>query len=168
MQNGKECNLAVENSSPGTIDRGRGCFVEFCSGDGVEFSPDRYRRDVHAPAPDCREQQHFCTRPTTANILNSVMCICFCIHPGAEESAQFRSVLVAHSCPTLCDPLDCSLPGSSGHGILQARILEWGTMPSSRRSSRPSGLPHCRQILYHLSHWGNPFHTRSSGLKGQV
>ena len=32
---------------------------------------------------------------------------------------------VAQSCPTLCDPMDCSLPGSSIHGILQARILEW-------------------------------------------
>ena len=32
---------------------------------------------------------------------------------------------VAQSCPTLCDPVDCSLPGSSIRGILQARILEW-------------------------------------------
>ena len=32
---------------------------------------------------------------------------------------------VAQSCPTLCDPMDCNLPGSSVHGILQARILEW-------------------------------------------
>ena len=32
--------------------------------------------------------------------------------------------LVAQSCPTLCDPMDCSPPGSSGHGILQARVLE--------------------------------------------
>ena len=35
------------------------------------------------------------------------------------------------SCPTLCDPMDCSPPGSSVHGILQARILEWVAMPSS-------------------------------------
>ena len=33
---------------------------------------------------------------------------------------------VAQSCPTLCDPMGCSLPGSSVHGILQARVLEWG------------------------------------------
>ena len=33
---------------------------------------------------------------------------------------------VAQSCPTLLDPMDCSLPGSSVHGILQARVLEWG------------------------------------------
>ena len=41
------------------------------------------------------------------------------------------------SCPTLCDPMGCSPPGSSVHGILQARILEWVAMPSSRGSSRP-------------------------------
>ena len=40
------------------------------------------------------------------------------------------------SCLTLCDPMDCSLPGLTVHGILQARILEWVAMPSSRGSSR--------------------------------
>ena len=39
--------------------------------------------------------------------------------------------------PILCDTMDCSSPGSSVHGILQARILEWIAMPSSRRSSWP-------------------------------
>ena len=43
--------------------------------------------------------------------------------------------LVAQSCPTPCSAMDCSLPGSSVHGILQARILEWVTMPSSGESS---------------------------------
>ena len=38
------------------------------------------------------------------------------------------------SCPTLCDPMDCSLPGSSIHGILQARILEWIAISFSRGS----------------------------------
>ena len=41
------------------------------------------------------------------------------------------------SCLTLCDPMDCSPPGSSIRGILQARKLEWVAMPSSRGSSRP-------------------------------
>ena len=45
--------------------------------------------------------------------------------------------LVAKSCLTLCDPMDCSLPGSSVHGILQTWILEWVAMPSSRGSSWP-------------------------------
>ena len=44
--------------------------------------------------------------------------------------------LVTQSCLTLCHPMDCSLPGPSVHGILQARILEWVAMPSSRESSR--------------------------------
>ena len=41
------------------------------------------------------------------------------------------------SCPTLCNSMDWSLPGSSAHGILQARILEWVIMPSSRGSFQP-------------------------------
>ena len=46
-------------------------------------------------------------------------------------------VLVAQSCLTLCNTMDCSPPGSSLHGILQARRLEWVTIPFSRRSSQP-------------------------------
>ena len=46
-------------------------------------------------------------------------------------------VLVAQSCPTLCDPMNCCLPGSSVHGILQARILEWDAIPFSKGSSQP-------------------------------
>ena len=45
--------------------------------------------------------------------------------------------LAAQSCPTLCDPMDYSPPGSSVHGILQARILEWVAISSSRGSSQP-------------------------------
>ena len=62
---------------------------------------------------------------------------------------------VAQSCPTLCGPMGFSPPGSSVHGILQARILEWGAMPSSRGSFQlrgQTGLLHCRRILYCLSH----------------
>ena len=44
---------------------------------------------------------------------------------------------VAQLCPTLCDPVDCSLPGSSFQGILQARILEWVVISFSRGSSQP-------------------------------
>ena len=44
---------------------------------------------------------------------------------------------VVQSCPTLCNPMACSLPGFSVHGIFQARILEWVTISISRRSSQP-------------------------------
>ena len=46
-------------------------------------------------------------------------------------------VKAAQLCPTLSDPMNCSLPGSSVHGILQARILEWVAMPFFRGSSHP-------------------------------
>ena len=49
----------------------------------------------------------------------------------------FCCSFVAKSCPTLCDPVDCSPPGSSVHGILQARILGWVAISFSRGSSRP-------------------------------
>ena len=54
-----------------------------------------------------------------------------------KEALTYMCVLVAKLCLTLCDPVDCSPPGSSVHGILQAKILEWVAMPSSRGSSRP-------------------------------
>ena len=46
-------------------------------------------------------------------------------------------VKVAQLCPTICNHMDCSLPGYSVHGILQARILEWVAFPFSRESSQP-------------------------------
>ena len=54
------------------------------------------------------------------------------IHQSIEWVSE-----VAQSCLTLCDPMDCSLPGSSICGVLQARILEWVAISSSRGSSRP-------------------------------
>ena len=63
----------------------------------------------------------------------------------------------AQSCPTVCDPLDCSLSGSSVHGILQARILEWVAISFSRASSWPRVPTHIscisRQILYRWATW---------------
>ena len=55
------------------------------------------------------------------------------LHPGCYH---FEGE-VTQSCPTLWDPMGCSLPGSSVHGILQARILEWVAISFSRGSSRP-------------------------------
>ena len=78
-------------------------------------------------------------------------------------ASPWRACSVTQSCPTLCHPMDCSLPGSSVHGIILARILEWVAMSSSGVSSQPRGGTHffsssCtdRWILYLLSHWGNP------------
>ena len=62
--------------------------------------------------------------------------------------------LVSQLCPTLCDPMDCSPPGSSVHGILQARILEWVAISFSRGSSQPrdwTQLSHTAGRLF--THW---------------
>ena len=60
------------------------------------------------------------------------------VHGAAKSQTWLKKESeVAQSCPTLCDPVDCSLPGSSLHGILQARILEWIAISFSRGSSRP-------------------------------
>ena len=52
-----------------------------------------------------------------------------------EKDGVKVKVLVIQLCSTVCNPKDCSLPGSTVHGILQARILEWVTVPFSRGSS---------------------------------
>ena len=75
---------------------------------------------------------------------------CFYIH-SASLCPLVKVSEVAQSCPTLCDPMDCSPPGSSVHGIFQARGLEWIAISFSRGSSQPRrsnpGLPHCRHSL---------------------
>ena len=74
---------------------------------------------------------------------------------------NFRSLyylkMYEHVCSVAsdCDPMDCNPPGSSVHGIFQARILEWVAIPFSRGSSLTQGsnlgLLRCRQILYHYA-----------------
>jgi len=59
-----------------------------------------------------------------------------CLLTGLSSSCKVK-VKVPQSCPTLCNPMDWSPPGSSVHGILQARILEWVAVPFSRGSSQP-------------------------------
>ena len=62
------------------------------------------------------------------NICKTEQYLCVCVNV---------KVLVAQSCLTLCDPMDCSLLGSSVQGILQARILEWVAISFSRGSPQP-------------------------------
>ena len=71
------------------------------------------------------------------------ICCCYC--------------LVAQSCPTYCDPMDCSPPSSSVHGLSQARLLEWVAISFSRGSFQPRAGTRVscidRQILYPLATW---------------
>ena len=80
----------------------------------------------------------------------------------ADKSVLFILCMRAHSCPTLCTPVDCSPPGSSVYGIFQAKILEWVAI-SSRGSSWPRDQTHVscssciscigRQNHYHWATW---------------
>ena len=60
---------------------------------------------------------------------------------------KWKESEVAQSCPTLCDPMDCSLPGSSVHGIFQARVLEWIAISFSRGSSQPRDWTRVSHII---------------------
>ena len=68
----------------------------------------------------------------------SFLCTCIIIFPGCWALLYYCFISeVAQSCLTLCDPMDCSLPGSSIHGIFQAKVLEWGAIAFSRACSWP-------------------------------
>ena len=77
---------------------------------------------VHTHKCVCTHMTVYASVHTTRRLQGSHAFMCVC-----AQSLQ--------SCLTLCDPMDCSPPGSSVDGILQARILEWVAMPSSRGSS---------------------------------
>ena len=62
-------------------------------------------------------------------------------HPGISHLIKYVLCLVAQLCPTLCDSMDCSPPGSSVLGDSQARILEWVSMPSSKDIPNPGIKP---------------------------
>ena len=83
----------------------------------------------------------------------TILSLCFSQHSGLFKVSPAETLMYLEGntvhytnaaatkpiqpCLTLCDPMDCSLPSSSVHGILQARILEWMAMSSSRGSSPP-------------------------------
>ena len=75
--------------------------------------------------------------------LLNIFCFCYvhatsvlyCAHLYVKCSLESESEVI-QSCPNLCDPMDCSLPGSSLHGIFQARVLEWVAISFSRGSSQ--------------------------------
>ena len=89
---------------------------------------------------------------------------------------------VAQLCPTLCDPVDCSPPGSSIHGILQARVLEWAAISFSRDlpdpgieprspalqadalTSEPPGKPNRSEVKLNINELNIPAKNQTAGL----
>ena len=102
-----------------------------------------------APFPSWFCSAYFCIFPVTSHILpwvkvsSILVCVCVCVY--------------TQSCPTLCDSMHCSPPGSSVHVIFQERILKWVAISSSRGSSYPREWTHVscisRWILYHWATW---------------
>ena len=111
-------------------------------------SSEKYRLKLHCAS----------ITPPLLLLLSNVSCVRLCVQPhrwqptrlphpwdspgkntgvGCHFLLQCMKVTseseVAQSCPTLCDPMDCSPPGSSVHGVFQARVLEWGAIASSRK-----------------------------------
>ena len=133
-----------------------------------------YRAVQGIPVPSLVQENPTCHRATKAACHNYWLCSrawsrnsAYALqllkpqHPRApapqqEKPSQVLSLCVCTQlllCLTLCDPMDCSPPGSSVHGIFQARILEWVAIssfsgPSRTRVSKPCPL-HCGQTLYH-------------------
>ena len=88
--------------------------------------------------------------PTSPTLADGV----FTAEPTGKTNSCVRAKLL-QSYLILCDPMDSTPPGSTVHGIFQARILEWVAVPSSRGSSQPRDQTHTfmspigRQALYH-------------------
>ena len=104
---------------------------------------------------------------STSGILSHRRLLLLSMHNGMEIVEWYTlentccklKVLVAQLCLTLCDPMDCSPPGSSVHGDSpgkNTRVDCYGLLQGNfpNQGSNP-GLLHCRQILYHLSHQGS-------------
>ena len=132
---------------------------------GFHLKEGRYRPHgpqlVLQPRPAHRPYYaHLCPRPpfwahppdkVQSSFLLNAECVC-CVCAHACSAIQL--------CPTLYDPMDCSPPGSSVHGIFLARILDWVAISSSRRCSWPRdgtrvSFVSCigRWILYHWTTW---------------
>ena len=101
--------------------------------------------------------QHNSGEPSNLGQRVQFLKLCVCAHTHVCVYPCVHRHMLSHSVTrTLCDPMDCSLLGSSVHGILQARVLEWVAIPSSRGLPDPGIQPVslmspalAMQVLYH-------------------
>ena len=96
--------------------------------------------------------------------MHACVCVQVCVRVLCVCARACVCVSVAQRCLTFCSPMDCSPPGSSVHGILQARILDWVAISSCRGASRSKNRTHMsygscagRQILYPSTTWKAPY-----------
>ena len=107
--------------------------------------------------------------PLSCSIQGSNCCILTHIHVSQETGERERECDVAQSCLTLCDPMDCSLPSSSVHGLFQAILLKWIAISFSKGCSQPRDRTWVSRIgrwtLYHWSHQGSPSGTLQAHIQ---
>ena len=134
----------------------------------VEFSRQEYWSELQGPSPGVLLTQGLNQCLSSPALSGKLFTTCTTWETHDKPSSVFKSrdiglptkvhtrVLVTQSCPTLCDPMDYSPPGSSVHGIFQERVLEWVAISFSSGSSQPSDRTHVfciscigRWILYH-------------------
>ena len=124
----------------GAADRWAACLqVSVHAGPGEVPHP-----SVHRPAVECGHGGHLSSLGAENTICNIYVYVCVCVQVSAC------------SVVSLCDPIDCSPPGPSVHGILQARTLEWVAISSPRGSFQPRSALQADFFFYHLSHQGSP------------
>ena len=99
---------------------------ELCSPEGHTLTDSTYMRNLQQSNSEAGSRMVVAETRERGKWGTAVcVCVCVCAHTHAQLG------------PTLCDPMDCRLPGSSVHGVLQARTLEWVAISSSRGSSQP-------------------------------
>ena len=94
---------------------------------------------------------------------------------AVDLGLPFSVCVPAQLCPSLCNLMDCNPPGSSVHGIFQARILEWVSISYSRESSQPRDQARvscisciCMLILYHCTTWEGPLECVGEHLAHRI
>ena len=121
----------------------------------VEEAPDLYPRSRTSPPAMCRSPGFLTLSLMLSTLPSPIKAVL-----GGKKYKHYlncdfnlhKKSEVAQSCPTFCDPVDCSLPGSSIHGIFQARILEWVAISFSRGSLLlPNWAPLLVQMVKNLS-----------------
>ena len=124
-----------------------------CSHEIKTLAP--WKKSYDRPRQNIKKQRHYFTNkgPTSQSygFSSSQVWMWELDHKESE---------VAQSCPTLSDPMDCSLPGSSAHGIFQARVLEWDTIAFSKESWVPKNW--CFRTVVLEETLESPFDCRSN------
>ena len=109
----------------------------------MEFSRQEYWSGLLFPLPGESSGPRDRTQGSCVSWIGKRSLHHYCLYCRLSESESE----VSQSCPTLCNPMDCGLPGSSVHGISQARVLEWIAISFSRGSSWPRGRTRVSRII---------------------